>query len=69
MLSVVIRDPDLLRKLMAHQATILERVSEDMERYALKHDAVRRFLESGEERTAAERALLLLAGDRNVNSP
>jgi GTP-binding protein EngB required for normal cell division len=66
MLSTVIRDPDLLRKLAAQQATILELVSEDMERYALKHDATTRFLQSREETTAAERALLLLAGDRNA---
>jgi GTP-binding protein EngB required for normal cell division len=67
-LSSEIHDIDLMRKLMAHQATILEQLSEDMERYALKHDALRRFLESREEATAAERALLLLAGDRKVNA-
>jgi GTP-binding protein EngB required for normal cell division len=68
MLSSETPDIDLMRKLIAHQATLLERLSEDMERYALKRDALRRFLESGEEATAAERALLLLAGDRKVNA-
>jgi hypothetical protein len=66
MLSATIWEVNLMRKLMAHQATILERLSEDMERYALKHDATTRFLQSREETTAAERALLLLAGDRNA---
>jgi hypothetical protein len=68
MLAAAIPDAALVRKLMAQQATILERLSEDMERYALKHDAVRRFLETREEATAAERALLVLAGHRNVNA-
>ena len=38
-----------------------------MKRYALKRDAVRRHLLSDEETAAARRALLLLAGHRNVN--
>ena len=49
-------------------ATLLERLSEDMARYALKHDAVRRYLASDEEETAAQRALLLVAGHRNVHA-
>jgi small GTP-binding protein len=69
MLSDAISDVDLTQKLMDRQATILERLSEDMRRYALKHDAVRRFLASEEETTAAQRALMLLAGHRNVNTP
>jgi small GTP-binding protein len=64
----VISDVDLMRRLMSHQATLLDRLPEDMERSALKHDAVRRFLESTEESTAASRALLLLAGERRVNA-
>jgi GTP-binding protein EngB required for normal cell division len=68
MLSAAISDVELMHKLMTHQATILERLSEDMERYALKRDALRRFMESTEESTAAERALLLVAGHRNVNA-
>jgi hypothetical protein len=68
MLSAAVQDADVVRKLMDHQATLLERVSEDMSRYALKHNATRRYLESQEETTAAERALLLLAGHHNVNT-
>jgi small GTP-binding protein len=68
MVADVIRNPALIRKLMSHEATLLERLAEDMERSALKHDAVKRFLESKEESTAAGRTLLLLAGDRRVNA-
>jgi GTP-binding protein EngB required for normal cell division len=65
-LTAAIEDPDLKRILIERQAAILQRISEDMERYALKFDAVRRMLASDEEENAAERALLLVAGDRNV---
>jgi GTP-binding protein EngB required for normal cell division len=48
-------------------ATILRRFSEDMRRYALKHDAVRRYMASREELTVAERGLRAVAGLRQVN--
>jgi small GTP-binding protein len=57
------------RKLLAVHATLLERTAEDLQRYALKHDALRRHLTSEEERRAAQIALLLLAGHRNLSSP
>jgi len=50
-------------------AKLLERTSEDLQRYALKHDALRRYLTSEEERRASQIALLLLAGHRNLTSP
>jgi hypothetical protein len=56
------------RLLQAH-AHLLERTSEDLQRYALKHDALRRHLTSEEERRASQLALLLLAGHRNVSAP
>jgi hypothetical protein len=37
-----------------------------MKRFTLKRDAARRVLETKEEITAAERALSLIAGHRNV---
>jgi hypothetical protein len=40
-----------------------------MRRYALKHDGLRRFLASEEETSAADRAILMLAGHRTVNTP
>ena len=68
MLSRVIRNPELVRRLMNYQAGLLERLSEDMKRFALKQSATRRYLENKEEIMAAERALLLVAGHRNVTA-
>jgi small GTP-binding protein len=68
MLSGAIENADTMNKIIARQATIFERLSEDMKRYALKHDAIRRTLASAEEETAAERALSVLAAHRNVDA-
>ena len=57
------------QKLLEAHARLLERTSEDLQRYALKHDALRRYLASEEERRASQLALLLLAGHRNVSAP
>ena len=57
------------RRILAAHAVLLERTAEDLQRYALKHDALRRYLTSEEERRASQIALLLLAGHRNVSSP
>lgn len=57
------------RKMLAAHAALLERTAEDLQRYALKHDALRRYLTSEEERRASQIALLLLAGHRNLSSP
>ena len=53
-------------RLLRSHAVLLERTAEDLQRYALKHYAVRRYLASDEERRASKLALLLLAGHRNV---
>lgn len=66
-LIAAVDDTALTQKLLAREAFILERLSEDMRRYATKHDAVRRFLASEEEKSSSQRALLALAGLRNVN--
>ena len=60
-------DADTIRLLLAREAALLDRLAEDMRRYATKYDAVRRILTSDEEDRAAHRALLALAGLRNVN--
>lgn len=60
-------DPDAVQDLMLREAVILERLSEDMRRYAVKHDAVRRTLASDEETQAARTAVAALVGLRNVN--
>jgi GTP-binding protein EngB required for normal cell division len=59
--------PELVTRLLSDRIAIMERLSEDMERYALKHDGVRRALTSEEERDAAEQAVLFLAGHRHVD--
>jgi GTP-binding protein EngB required for normal cell division len=56
-------------KLLVHEAALLRRMSEDMRRYALKHDGLRRYLASEEETRAAERGLLVLAGHRTLGTP
>jgi small GTP-binding protein len=68
LLSSAIKDPELVRKLLNHQAALFERLSEDMKRFTLKQDAARRASETKEEVIAAERALLLVAGHRNVTA-
>lgn len=67
MLVSAVRDGALVRTLLDRQATVLHRFSEDMKRYAIKHDGVRRYLASEEETSAAERGLLLVTGRRQVN--
>lgn len=57
------------RILLQSHAHLLERTAEDLQRYALRHDALRRYLTSEEERQASQLALLLLAGHRSVNAP
>lgn len=56
------------RKLIMREADAMERISEDMRRYLLKQDGVRRHLASAEELGADKRALMVLAGHRNVNA-
>jgi hypothetical protein len=57
------------RNLLHAHARLLERTAEDLQRYALRHDALRRYLTSEEERRASNLALLLLAGNRSVSAP
>ncbi len=56
------------RFLLYREAAYLERTAEDMQRYAIKHDALRRDLASSEERDSYLQALQLLVGHRNVNA-
>lgn len=66
-LVALLPDCDVVRTILKRQATLLERYSEDMTRYALKHDALRRYLASDEETVVAEQGLLAVAGRRQVN--
>ncbi len=54
--------------LQAH-SEFLERLAEDAQRYALRHDALRRHLTSEEERRAAQLLLLMLTGHRSLCAP
>ncbi len=55
--------------LLAAHARFLERLGEDAQRYALRHDALRRYLTSEEECRASQLLLLMIAGHRNVSAP
>jgi GTP-binding protein EngB required for normal cell division len=58
-----------VRKLLLYrEAALMERVAEDMQRYAIKHDALRRDLASSEEHNSYLQALQLLVGHRSVNA-
>jgi hypothetical protein len=67
MLVGSIDDNDMVQELTRREAATFQRLCEDMRRYALKHNAVRRNLASQEETIAAERGLLSLVGRQNVN--
>ena len=69
LLVAALGDLPVTRNLLARQAAMLRRLAEDMQRYALKHDGLRRHLASDEETKAAERALMILAGHRTLNTP
>jgi GTP-binding protein EngB required for normal cell division len=61
-------DPSRRRRLLTREAALLERVADDMQRYAIKFDGLRRGLASTEEADAPLRALQLLVGHRSVNA-
>jgi small GTP-binding protein len=65
-LLAAIQNTRLARELMQRQATLLDRLAEDMKRYALKRDGVRSTLLNDEEEAASKRGLSLLARARNV---
>lgn len=67
--AAVLGPGEAARILLHAHAYLLERTAEDLQRYALRHDALRRYLTSEEERRASQLALLLLAGHRSINAP
>lgn len=69
MLSGVLGKSESARVLLRVHAQFLEHLGEDAQRYALRHDALRRYLTSEEERRASQLLLLMLAGHRNVSAP
>ena len=65
--AVKMRNERAIGKLLEYEAAVLRRFSEDMHRFALKHDAVRRYMATREELSVAERGLLAAAGFRRAN--
>ena len=64
-----VSDPGLAQSLIDFQAALFERLAENMARYALKHDALRRGLQSGDEQVAYHFALSQLVGDKRLRAP
>lgn len=62
-------DETLARDLLEFEAALFERLAENMERYALKHDALRRYLNSDDDRVAYHRGLSQLVGDKRLQAP
>ncbi|CAG9168073.1 GTPase Der [Cupriavidus laharis] len=66
LLLAAIADPALRRRVLSREAALLYRLAEDMRRYATKFDALHRGLASDEETRAAQSAIAVLAGQRNM---
>jgi GTP-binding protein EngB required for normal cell division len=63
-----LNDASVRQYLLLREAGMMERTAEDMQRYAIKHDALRRHLVSKEENDAPLLGLQLLTGHRTVNA-
>ncbi len=63
-LAVQLGDRPLTRMLARRQGAACERLTEDLQRYVMKRDAVRGGLASEEETRAARRAMAFIAGHR-----
>lgn len=69
LLTAHLENTEVIKQLLEREAFLLQRVAEDMQRYCLKYDALRRYLTTDEERDSSLKALLLLVGHRSVSSP
>ena len=58
-----LEEPGLVGHLLLRQADLIDRLAEDMRRFALKRDGFQRHLTSKEELTASERGLRALMGN------
>ncbi len=65
-ISARLDNEELIRELLADQSRVVDRLTEDMRRYALKYDGLRRSLMSEEERRAPDDALACVAGRRSL---
>jgi GTP-binding protein EngB required for normal cell division len=62
-------DASLRAEMLSFEAALLDRLAENMERYGLKHDALRRGFVSEDERVAYYRGLSYLVGDKRLSFP
>ena len=60
---------EIARRLIEEQAKVVDRFSEDMQRYSIKHEALRRELHTELEQQVYEVALARLVGARNIAAP
>ena len=60
------KDTSLTLDLIQRQASLLDRLAEDMKRYALKRDGIRSASLSDEEAAASKRGLSLVARARCI---
>ncbi len=63
------RKSERFAELIEFEAALFERLAENMRRYALIHDALRRGTESGDDRVAHHQGLSQLAGDKRLQTP
>jgi small GTP-binding protein len=68
MAAGVVKDTLLRSRLLQRHADLLQRLAEDLQRFALRHDGLRRHLLSEEERNAPRQALAMVAGERSVSA-
>jgi GTP-binding protein EngB required for normal cell division len=61
-------DQSRRHRLLTREAALFERLADDMQRYAIKFDGLRRGLASKEEAESPLRALQMLVGHRSVNA-
>lgn len=65
-LLVPLVDSNTARALVMRHAQLLQRIGEDMHRFAMKQDGLRRDLITEEERQSYRQSLALIAGDRRL---
>lgn len=68
-LATAVQDGEIRRFLLREAARRFNELAEDMQSFAMKHDALRRHLENRNEKEAHRRAMIQLAGQRSLCFP
>lgn len=63
------KSQDAIKRLLELALKTLHRTAQDMSRYAIKHEGLRRYLQTEDEKHAYIKALLLLVGPRTLATP